>query len=47
MGNMSKKQQPDQRADNTRRPLIGLQRGKKIPHPEYVCYTDLKMLKCV
>ena len=34
MGNMSKRQQPDQITDNSRRPSIGLQRGEKIPQPE-------------
>ena len=34
MVNMSKRQQPNQRADDSRRPTIGLQRGEKIPHPD-------------
>ena len=33
MGNMSKKQQPIQRADNSRKPPKGLQRSEKFPHP--------------
>ena len=32
MGKMSKRQQPDQRADNNRRPPIGVQRRDKIPN---------------
>ena len=34
MGNMSKRKQPDQRAENSQRPQIGLQRSEKISHPE-------------
>ena len=39
MGIMSKRQQSDQRADNNRRPQMGLQRSEKIPHPELVLPT--------
>ena len=35
MGNVSKRQQPDHRADNSRRPPMGLQRSEKPPH--HVC----------
>ena len=34
MGNVSKRQQTDHRADNNRRPLMGLQCSEKLPHPE-------------
>ena len=34
MGNVSKRQQPDQRAENSLRPPTGLQHSEKIPHPE-------------
>ena len=34
MGNMSKRQQPDQRADKSGRPPMGLQCSEKILHPE-------------
>ena len=34
MGNVSKRQQPDHRADNNRRPPMGLQCSEKRPHPE-------------
>ena len=34
MGNVSKRQQPDQRADNSWRPPMGLQCSEKFPHPE-------------
>ena len=33
MGNVSKRQQPDQRAENSRRPTMGLRYREKIPHP--------------
>ena len=36
MGNMSKRQQPVQRADNSRGLPMGLQRSEKIPQPEVV-----------
>ena len=36
IGNMSKRQQPDQRADNMQRPPMGLQPSENIPHPEVV-----------
>ena len=34
MGNVLKRQQPDHRADNNRRPSMGLQCSEKLPHPE-------------
>ena len=34
MGNVSKRQQPDHRADNSRRPSMGLQCSEKLTHPE-------------
>ena len=34
MGNVSKRQQSDHRADNSRRPPMGLQCSEKLPHPE-------------
>ena len=34
MGNMSKRQQPDHRTENSRRSPIGLQYSDKFPHPE-------------
>ena len=33
-GNVSKRQQPDHRVDNSRRPPMGLQCSEKHPHPE-------------
>ena len=38
MGNMSKKQQLDQSADNSRKPPMGLQCSEKLPHPE-TCFS--------
>ena len=32
MGNVSKRQQPYQRADSSRRPPMGLQCSEKLPH---------------
>ena len=34
IGNVSKRLQPDHRADNSRRPPMGLQCSKELPHPE-------------
>ena len=34
MGNVSKRQQPDYRTDNSRRSPTGLQCSEKFPHPE-------------
>ena len=34
MGNVSKRQQPDHRANNSRRPPMGLQCSEKLPYPE-------------
>ena len=34
MGNVSKRQQPDHRADNNRRPPMGLQSSQKLPQAE-------------
>ena len=34
MGNVSKRQQPNQREDNNQRPPMGLQCSEKFPHPE-------------
>ena len=34
IGNVSKRQQPDYREDNSRRSPIGLQCSEKFPHPE-------------
>ena len=34
MGNVSKRQQPDHKADNNRRSPTGLQCSEKFPHPE-------------
>ena len=34
MGNVSKRQQPDLRADNSHRPPMGLQCSEKLPHPQ-------------
>ena len=34
MGNVSKRQQLDHRADNSRRPPMGLQCSEKLPHQE-------------
>ena len=36
--NVYKGQQPDQRAENNRRPSMGLQYSEKIPHPE-ACFS--------
>ena len=33
MGNVSKRQQPDQRADNNQRPPFGLHCNEKLPYP--------------
>lgn len=45
MGNISKWQQIDQRADNSKRPSIrGLQRRQKIPHREVVLSWSLSKL---
>ena len=33
MGNVSKRQQPDNRADNSRRPPMDLQCSEKLQHP--------------
>ena len=38
MGNVSKRQTPDKRADNIQRPPIGLQCSEKIPHPK-ACFS--------
>ena len=40
MGNVSKRQQPDQRADNSRKPPMGLQCSEKLPHQEATFYID-------
>ena len=37
MGNMLKRQKPDQRAEKNRRPPMGLQHREKISHPEAEC----------
>ena len=34
MGNLSKRQQPDHRADNSRRPPMSVLCSEKLPHPE-------------
>ena len=34
IGNVSKRQQPDHRKNNSRRSLTGLQCREKFPHPE-------------
>ena len=43
---MSKRQQPDQRADNSRRQQIhvGRQRSEKIPHPEVILSWPLNKM---
>ena len=43
MRNMSKKQQPNQRADNSRRPPMDIQRTEKIPHPKEKKTTRLEV----
>ena len=35
MRNVSKRQQPDNRADNSRKPPMGLQCSDKLPHPKF------------
>ena len=42
MGNVSKRQQPDHRADNSRRPPMGLQCSEKLPHPDAFFNMTLK-----
>ena len=34
IGNVSKRQQPNQRVENSSRPPISLQHSEKIPHPQ-------------
>ena len=46
MGNMSKRQQPGQRADNSRRPPMGVQRSMNIPHAEGVISWPLNKIMC-
>ena len=36
MGNVSKRQQPDHRKNNSRRSPAGLQCSEKFPQPEYI-----------
>ena len=51
MGNISKRQKPDQRADNSRKTTMSLQRSVKILNPELVlnwvlnkmCTSSVKM----
>ena len=40
-GNVSKKQQPDHRSDNSRRPPMGFQCSEKLPHPSAVPITNM------
>ena len=42
MGNVSKRQQPDHRADNSRRPPMSFQCSEKLPHPEAFFSWPLK-----
>ena len=44
IGNVSKRQQPDHRADNSRRPPMGLLCSEKIPHPEASFNWPLKKI---
>ena len=44
MGNVSKGQQPDYRADNSRRPPMGLQCSEKLPHLEASFSWPLKKM---
>ena len=41
MGNVSKRQQPNQRADNSQRPPMGLQYSKKLQRPVKETYMKL------
>ena len=42
-GNVTKRQQPDHRAVNSRRPPMGLQCSEKLPHPEASFSWPLKI----
>ena len=44
MGNVSKRQQIDKRAENSRRPSLGLQYSEKIPHPKESTFTEIDTL---
>ena len=41
-GNVLKRQQPDQRAENSSGPPLGLQLSDKIPYPEVLTYDRRK-----
>ena len=41
MGDVSKRQQPDQRAENSQRPPMGLQYSEKIQHQEICLHKHI------
>ena len=43
MGNMSKRQKPDQRTEISRMPPMGLPHSKKIPHSQASLDPSIKM----